>query len=157
MNVPQERPQALQGWVSFLTSIGYRVFARPRVEGSDIDDDMLGYVREMTALGAKEVVIGSNDGRMFLEPVREIVAAGTRVVVVGFTEFAGELAEPDAWEFVDLDDIPELLSVPLPRTRLDRLSADGGWLEPRVTIDEAIGSSGHERDEYLDGSDRGVG
>lgn len=99
---------------------------------------MVAYI-ERAAKEAKAVVIGSNDAKKFLEPVRNMFAGGIDVAVAGFTEFAGELADADGWEFVDLEEIPGLLSVPLPRARLDQVPAEGGWFEPRVSPEIAVG------------------
>jgi uncharacterized protein len=145
VNVPVEHPQALQGWITFLTSVGFRVFAKPRQEGTDIDEEMVAYIQKAAADGACQVVIGSNDAKRFLEPARELVAAGVTVVVLGFTEFAGDLAEVDGWTFIDLEDIPDLLRAALPRTRLDQLPTEGGWFEPKV--DPAATLSEDETDE----------
>ncbi len=136
VNVSRERLQALQGWVMFLQSIGYRVFARPKVEGSDIDDAMLDYVRKKAA-GASRLVIASNDARNFVGPIRELVPT-VPVTVLGFVELAGELADGTDWEFLDLEAIAEVIPGPLNRTRLDRLGEEGEWFEPRVTPEQAL-------------------
>lgn len=136
VNVPPERSQGLQGWVVFLQSIGYRVFAKPKLEGSDIDEAMVEYIHSAAA-DATKVVVASNDARRFVEPVREISSA-VPVTVLGFVELAGELAEPDGWTFVDLDEVPDVIRVPLSRTRLDTLPEDGGWFEPRVAPEDAL-------------------
>jgi uncharacterized protein len=139
-NIPAERSQGVQSWVTFLQGIGFRVFAKPKVEGSDIDEAMVDYIRT-AARDASQVVVGSTDARRFVEPIREIAAA-VDVTVLGFVEHAGELAEPDgAWAFVDLEDVPDVIRVPLTRTRLDILPEEGGWLEPRVSLEEALHES----------------
>ena len=138
VNVPPDRPHALQGWVVFLQSIGFRVFAKPKTEGSDIDEAMVDYIQGAAA-EATQIVVASNDARRFLEPIGAI-AASIPVAVLGFVEFAGELAEAEAWEFIDLEEIPDVIRVALPRTRLDGLPIEGGWFEPRVTPEEILGN-----------------
>ena len=137
VNVPAERPQALLGWITFLQSIGFRVFARPRVGGSDIDEAMVEYLSQ-SATAASTLVVASNDASRFAEPVRKIAASGVRVIVLGFSELAGGLAEPDGWQFTDLEEVPDLLRMPLVRTRLDTLPIQGGWLEPSTSLEEAL-------------------
>jgi uncharacterized protein len=136
VNVSRERLQALQGWVMFLQSIGYRVFARPKVDGSDIDDAMLDYVSRKAA-GASRLVIASNDARNFVEAIRQL-APTVPVTVLGFVELAGELANGTEWEFLDLEGIPGVIPSPLNRTRLDGLDEEGAWFEPRVTPEQAL-------------------
>jgi putative heme uptake system protein len=138
VNVSAERPQALQGWVTFLQNIGFRVFARPKMDGSDIDEAMVEYIRDV-ASDASNLVVASNDAHRFLEPIREI-ASTVRVTVLGFAELAGELAEPNGWEFVDLEEVPDVIRVSLNRTRLDMLPEAGKWFEPRVSVEQALGA-----------------
>jgi uncharacterized protein len=139
VNVPAQRPQALQGWISFLQSIGFNVFAKPKVEGSDIDEAMVEYLRHNASDGAR-LVVASNDARRFVEVVRD-VSKDVAVMVLGFVELAGELAEADGWEFVDLQDVPDLISARLHRTRLDTLPDEGGWFEARLSPVDAIATS----------------
>jgi uncharacterized protein len=131
INVPAERPQVLQGWVTFLTGVGFRVFAKPKRESTDdVDEAMVAYVRE-SASQAREIIVGSNDARRFVEPLRELAGNGLAVTVVGFAEYAGALSSTLGVTFVDLEDIPELVSVRLDRVRLDKLPPEGRWFEPK--------------------------
>lgn len=137
VNVNPDRPHALQGWVVFLQSIGYRVFAKPKFEGQgDIDEAMVAYV-EQAAADASRIVLASNDARRFVGPVRELAGA-VGVSVLGFVELAGELADADGWEFIDLEDLPGVIPGRLTRTRLDTLASEGGWFEPRISPEDAL-------------------
>jgi uncharacterized protein len=140
VNVATQRPRAIQGWISFLQNIGYHVFAKPKAGDSDIDEAMVSYLRGAVGDGAR-VFVASNDARRFVEPIREI-ARSVAVTVLGFVETAGELAEAEGWEFVDLQDIPDVISAALHRTRLDTLPAEGGWFEARLTPMDAVASTG---------------
>lgn len=140
VNVATQRPRAIQGWISFLQNIGYHVFAKPKAGDSDIDEAMVGYLRR-NAAGGGRVFVASNDARRFVEPVREL-ARTVAVTVLGFVESAGDLAEADGWDFVDLQDIPDVISAALHRTRLDTLPAEGGWFEARLTPLDALAGTG---------------
>lgn len=140
VNVATQRPRAIQGWISFLQNIGYHVFAKPKAGDSDIDEAMVGYLRR-NAAGGVRVFVASNDARRFVEPVREL-ARTVAVTVLGFVESAGELAEAEGWDFVDLQDIPDVISAPLHRTRLDTLPPEGGWFEARLTPLDALSGTG---------------
>jgi uncharacterized protein len=129
INVPPERPKAQRDWAYFLQGAGYRVFAKPKTDGSDIDEDMREYLRAK-APGSSHVVIASNDAVAFAGLVSELVEHRD-VTVVGFEEIAGTLATPGSWSFVDLADIPRVLPGELPRTRFGGLGPEGGWFEPR--------------------------
>jgi uncharacterized protein len=138
VNVPPERPPGLQSWIAFLTSVGFRVFAKPKSSNeSDVDEDMVDHIRAV-ALEAAEIVVASNDSRRFLEPLRHLSRQGVQVTVLGFAELAGYLAGSPGIDFVDLEDIPGLLSVTLQRVRLDTLPDEGAWFEPRVSPEEVV-------------------
>jgi hypothetical protein len=140
VNIATQRPRAIQGWISFLQNIGYHVFAKPKAGDSDIDEAMVSYLRANAGEGVR-VFVASNDARRFVEPVREM-ARTVAVTVLGFVESAGELAEPEGWDFVDIQDIPDVITAPLHRTRLDTLPAEGGWFEARLTPLDAVAGSG---------------
>lgn len=140
VNVATQRPRGIQGWISFLQNIGYHVFAKPKSGDSDIDEAMLGFLRSKVADGAR-LFVASNDARRFVEPLREL-ARSVAVTVLGFVEAAGELAEAEGWEFVDLQDIPDVITAPLHRTRLDTLPQEGGWFEARLSALDAVSTSG---------------
>jgi uncharacterized protein len=135
VNVPEYHADRLQQWVVWLLSVGYRVFAKPRTPGSDVDADMVRYLmsqREDDDLA--EVVVASHDANNFLEPLEKLAADGVTVTVIGFAEQAGRLSRAASLRFVDFADIPELFKVPLPRVDLTRLPVEGRWFEPRVPL-----------------------
>lgn len=147
VNVPIERPQALQGWIAFLTSLGYRVFAKPKHDGSDVDEDMVSFLNKAVA-DAGTFIIASNDARCFAEPLRTIAGAGVKLIVLGFEELAGELRDMDVVQFVDLEDVPGLLAAAgLQRVRLSGLEEAGGWFEPRSGLRQAVESATRADDD----------
>jgi uncharacterized protein len=135
VNVPDHHADRLQQWVVWLLSVGYRVFAKPRTHGSDVDRDMVTYLMACAKDGGLgEVVVASHDANNFLEPLEKLAADGVTVTVIGFAEQAGRLSRTPSIHFVDFADIPELFKVPLPRVDLSRLPAEGRWFEPRVPL-----------------------
>lgn len=143
VNVPAVVPAGLQGWISFLTSAGFRVFAKPKHDGSDVDDDMVSYIEESLP-DADAFVVVSNDARCFTDVLTAVAGKGKRVTVLGFAELAGEMAYSEVIEFVDLEDIPGLLHVELQRIRLDTLPEAGGWFAPRTPLGGGIESGAGE-------------
>jgi uncharacterized protein len=136
-NVPEYQPTGLLGWLSWLSSKGYRIFARPKAGDSDIDEDIVRWLTEAAASGdLAEVVVASHDARAFLRPLEELAERGVKVTVVGFAELAGGLGLSDRIELVDLEDIPGLFRTSLPRLRLATLPEEGGWFEPRGRLGE---------------------
>lgn len=132
VNVAPHVAAALSGWIQWLLEEGYRVFAKPKAEGSDVDDDMLAHLDVRHADGdLAAVYVGSNDARNFLEPLETFAADGVATTVLGFAEYAGGLSQSDAIEFIDLEAIPDLIAVPLPRVNLESLPEEGRWFEPR--------------------------
>jgi uncharacterized protein len=135
VNVPEHHADRLQQWVVWLLSVGYRVFAKPRLLGSDVDSDMIDYLEEQAESGdLVEVVVASHDANNFLEPLEKLATDGVAVTVIGFAEQAGRLSRSEALRFTDFADIPHLFSVPLPRVDLARLPAEGRWFSPRVPL-----------------------
>lgn len=135
VNVPEYHADRLQQWVVWLLSVGYRVFAKPRTPGSDVDTDMIRYLTERA--GDKElaeVVVASHDANNFLGPLEKFAANGVAVTAIGFAEHAGRLSHAEFIRFVDFAEIPNLFSVPLPRVDLTRLPPEGRWFEPRVPL-----------------------
>jgi putative heme uptake system protein len=139
----------VRGWVQWLLEQGYRVFAKPRVAGNDVDDDMLAHIHaRLERGGVDEVVVVSNDARAFLEPLERAAADGVRATVLGFSEYAAGLADSDAIGFIDLEDIPGLFDTGLPgRVRLDALPPGGRWFEPTGPLGGAPGRPVPRADE----------
>lgn len=136
VNVSPQGAGPLRGWIQWLLEQGYRVFAKPKVAESDVDEDMLGHLRARQAEGGlREVVVASNDARAFLEPLEDLADEGTAVTVLGFQEYASGLAASERIAFIDLEDLPGLFETALPnRVRLDRLPEGGRWFEPAVPL-----------------------
>ena len=132
VNVAQQNAGPLRGWVMWLLEQGYRVFARPKVGTSDIDEDIVAHLRLRRDEGRlQEALVASNDAKAFLEPLEDLARGSVRVVVLGFEEFAAGLADSPLIEFLDLEDVPGLFETGLPnRVRLDRLPMEGRWFEP---------------------------
>lgn len=134
VNVPPTEHGPLLGWVKVLLSIGFRVFAKPRFNDSDIDDDILSHMAERAG-DIGEVIIASNDAEAFRRPLEELAANGVTTTVLGFTEYSGGYSGSDAVRFVDLEEISELFQVALPeRVRLENLPSDGRWFEPSGSL-----------------------
>lgn len=140
VNVAPHVAGPLRGWVLWLLEEGFRVFAKPKAGDSDVDDDMLDHIeRRLDGGDLVQVYVGSNDARNFVEPLEGYVAdERVSATVLGFAEYAGQLSQSDAFEFVDLESIPGLFQVPLPRINLEELPNEGRWFEP-------IGSLGKPR------------
>lgn len=131
VNVAPHVAGPMRGWVLWLLEEGFRVFARPKVDDSDVDDDMIDHLLDHHERGGlSHVYVGSNDARCFHEPLRELADDGVQVTVLGFSEFAGGMADEPAFDFVDLEEIHDLFEVPLPRINLETLPVDGRWFEP---------------------------
>ncbi|MBW3662023.1 MAG: NYN domain-containing protein [Actinobacteria bacterium] len=140
INVAPHVAGPLRGWVLWLLEQGYRVFARPKVGDSDVDEDMLAHIHARAAdgdLGA--VYVGSNDARNFLQPLETLAGDEVAVHALGFTEYAGGLSTSDLITFVDLEDIPGLFEQALPRINLEVLPDEGRWFEPTGTLGVAVG------------------
>lgn len=141
VNVAAHVAGALSGWIQWLLEEGFRVFAKPKAEGSDVDEDMIQHLEARAAQGdLAAVYVGSNDARNFLEPLEKYAADGVAAIVLGFSEYAGGLSQSNAIEFVDLESIEDLIAVPLPRVNLESLPPEGRWFEPR-------GRLGRHRDD----------
>ncbi len=131
VNVAEHVAGPMRGWVLWLLEQGFRVFARPKVGDSDVDDDMVDHLRARHDEGNLEVAyVGSNDARCFVEPLLDLVDDGVAVTVLGFGEYAGGLSSEDAFEFVDLEEIDGLFATQLPRINLEVLPQEGRWFEP---------------------------
>lgn len=131
INVAPHVAGPLRGWVLWLLEEGFRVFARPKIEDSDVDDDMVAHLRLRQAEGdLTRVYVGSNDARCFVEPLETLADDGVAVTVLGFAEYAGQLSQSDHLAFVDLEEVPALFDAPLPRINLELLPVEGRWFEP---------------------------
>jgi uncharacterized protein len=131
VNVAPHVAGPMRGWVLWLLEQGFRVFAKPKLADSDVDDDMIDHLWDRFEDGDLDAVyVGSNDAKAFVDPLGQLAEAGIAVSVLGFAEYAGALSSMDAVRFVDLETIEGLFAEPLPRFTLERLPEDGQWFEP---------------------------
>ena len=130
VNVPEHLVDSLGQWVQWLRATGYRVFAKPKDGPSDVDDDMVGYLALAAADGLVEAVVASHDARLFIDPLERLHEHGIRVTLLGFREHAGGLSRSSTLRYVDLEAVPGLFGIRLPRTDLAALPMAGAWLEP---------------------------
>jgi putative heme uptake system protein len=141
VNVAPHVAGPMRGWVVWLLEQGYRVFAKPKHDDSDVDDDMLAHVEARRAAGDLDAVyVGSNDARAFTEPLTKLVHDGVAVTVLGFAEYAGGLSALPGARFVDLEAIEGLFKEALPRITLESLPPAGRWFEPRGRLGAPAGS-----------------
>lgn len=130
-NVAPGSTDFVRPWVEALRNTGFAVFAKPKIDDSDIDEDMLAHIRERHTQGAlRQLLVASGDSRAFREPLEELVADGVQVTVLGFREHASFAVNSGVLNFEDLEDIPELFLQPLPRVTLETLPPQGAWLAP---------------------------
>ncbi len=131
VNVAPHVAGPMRGWVLWLLEEGFRVFAKPKLADSDVDEDMLAHIhRRLHEVDLDGVYVGSNDARNFLGPLETLATTGLDVTVLGFAEYAGGLSTSEVLDFIDLEEIPELFAEPLPRINLDNLPPEGRWFEP---------------------------
>ena len=149
VNVPDHLTERLRQWVMWLTASGYRVFAKPKHEGSDIDAEMVEYICGVPTAELSEVVIASHDAANFADPLHALAEAGVTITVIGFAEFAGSLSKSHHISFMDLESIPGLFAKPLPRVDLRTLPPEGRWFEPRGPLGIALVPAVHPEDAVL--------
>lgn len=137
-NVPPMLAGQMRGWVEAVRSLGFAVFARPKLaDRDDVDLDMLEHVHHRARSGRlRRLVVASGDGRNFLAPLEVLARDGVDVTVLSFFEVAGYAAESPHIRFLDLEEVPGAFLQPLDRTRLDSLPVDGAWLRPTKTLRE---------------------
>ncbi len=132
VNVAPHVAGPMRGWVMWLLEQGYRVFAKPKHDESDVDDDIIDHLEARRADGdLAAVYVGSNDARAFVDPLTDLATDGVAVTVLGFAEYAGGLAALPGGRFVDLEAIEGLFAEALPRITLESLPEEGRWFEPR--------------------------
>jgi putative heme uptake system protein len=130
-NVATGSTDFVRPWVEALRNTGFAVFAKPKIDESDIDEDMLTHIRSRHQQGVlRQLLVASGDSRAFREPLEELVTEGVQVTVLGFREHASFAVNSEVLGFEDLEDIPELFLQPLPRITLETLPPEGAWLPP---------------------------
>ena len=132
VNVAPHVAGPMRGWVVWLLEQGYRVFAKPKHDESDVDDDIIDHLEARRDDGdLAAVYVGSNDARAFVDPLTDLADDGVAVTVLGFAEYAGGLSALPGSRFVDLEAIEGLFAEALPRITLESLPEEGRWFEPR--------------------------
>ena len=130
-NISASSTDVVRPWVDALRNTGFAVFAKPKIDESDVDEDMLGHIRLRRDQGAlRRLVVASGDGRAFREPLEELANGGIPVTVIGFREHASFAVNSPVLEFIDLEDIDGVFLQPLPRITLETLPPEGAWLAP---------------------------
>ncbi|MDO4909520.1 MAG: NYN domain-containing protein [Corynebacterium sp.] len=131
-NVAPGGAEVIRSWVDALRNVGYAVFAKPKeTENSDVDPDMLAHIERRYAQGVlKGLVVASADGQNFQERIEELADSGVAVTVIGFHEHCSWALSSPKLSFIDLEEIPGVFREALPRLSLDRLPAEGAWLQP---------------------------
>ena len=141
VNVAPHVAGPLRGWVLWLLEQGYRVFAKPKRDDSDVDDDMIAHLWGRLEDGdLAAVYVGSNDAKAVVGLLEEFLDRGVAVTVIGFGEYAGGLASLDGVRFVDLETIDGLFAEPLPRITLETLPTEGRWFEPTGVLGRGTAS-----------------
>ena len=134
-NVVPGSTDPVRPWVEALRNFGFAVFAKPKVDDSDVDDDMLAHIElRRREGGLAHVVVASGDGRAFREPLESLVGQGITVTVIGFREYASFAVASEIVDFRDLEEIEGVFREPLPRVSLDHLPTGGAWLQPLRTL-----------------------
>ncbi len=135
INVREGMEARLTSWTAWLTSVGFGVFAKPKHDDSDIDEDMVAHVRDLHERGElADLVVASHDARRWTAVLEALAAEGVHVSVLGFPEMAGGLAQSDAIAVVDLESVPGAITERLPRLVLSDLPAAGRYFAPRGTL-----------------------
>ena len=148
-NVPEGAAGRMAGWVKMLRSYGYSVFVKPRLSGSDIDEDMLAHVHRRGAeADLRGLVVASGDSRLFREPLEKLAAEEVEVTVLGFAEETTYAQVSGRLHFQDLEDLPDAFLTPLPRARLDNLPPEGRWLPPLAPLRQAVGARADGAEDF---------
>lgn len=130
-NIAVGSTDSVRPWVEALRNTGFAVFAKPKIDDSDVDEDMLAHIQARQADGSlRRLVLASGDSRAFREPLEGLVAGGVPVTVIGFREHASFAVNSTVLDFLDLEDIDGLFLQPLPRITLESLPPEGAWLPP---------------------------
>ncbi|MDQ3761591.1 MAG: NYN domain-containing protein [Actinomycetota bacterium] len=144
-NVAPGSTDFVRPWVEALRNTGFAVFAKPKIDESDIDEDMLTHIWARHEQGVlRQLLVASGDSRAFREPLEELGAQGVQVTVLGFREHASFAVNSEVLGFEDLEDIPELFLQPLPRITLETLPPEGAWLPPLRPLSALLRHAGVE-------------
>ncbi len=128
MNVPKEQVTGLQRLATMFRSCGFGVYARPKIDDSDIDDNLVAHV-EANASDTARLLLGTHDKNL-IERTVAALDPSCQITVLGFEEQSAYAMSSDRVEFVDLDDIDGMFSTPLARALFTRLPNNGAYLPP---------------------------
>jgi uncharacterized protein len=135
VNVATNRPTnpRFHNWLRYLSTQGFFVFAKPKVEDNngDIDDEMLQFIQQHRGEDLREVIIASHDAQCFKEITPELLQDGVDVLVLGFSELSNGWEEPMMRQFMDLQAIPGIFEQSPPRhINIWTLPAEGELFAP---------------------------
>jgi hypothetical protein len=119
------QPQNQAGFITALRNMGIGVYARP---DGDIDDNLAAHVDGL-ARSLAHVCLITHDRELISRCV-ESVGARCSITVLGLEEFAAAVIRDRRLAFVDLGDVPGVISQGLSRTSLRHLPPDGALLPP---------------------------
>ncbi len=128
VNVDKDQLPGLQRFVNMLRSCGFGVYARPKIDDSDIDDNLVAHV-QANAADIAHLLIATHD-KGLADRTAAVLDPDCRVTVLGFEELSSYALGSDRFEFVDLGDIDGMFTKPLARSLLSRLPDEGTYLRP---------------------------
>lgn len=136
-NVARGMETAMAGWVASLRHLGFAVFVKPKQHRrDDVDIEMLRHIERRAAQGSLlELVVASHDAKAFATPLTRLATNGLTTAVLGYRERDVFAAESDVIRFVDVEDVPDAFTRPLPRTNLFDLTVGGRWFSPFVEVE----------------------
>ena len=133
VNVAPRNALHMTPWVHELLKRGFWVFTKPA--GPDIDEDMTAHIEQrLRDGGLREVTILSHDGKRFIDLAGRLIAAGIRVCVAVFPEATPNFCSVPGIEVQDLEQIPGLFNLKLPRVLLRNLPPAGRWFKPLISL-----------------------
>jgi uncharacterized protein len=131
VNVPPQLARNQQSFVHAIRSVGFGVFARPKLKpDDDIDDALVNVVADRAASHRLVDLVVATHDQALLSRVTEAAGAGTTITQLGFEEHAFPPQNPGAPGFVDLEDVPGVFAEALPRLLLSRLPREGVLFPP---------------------------
>jgi uncharacterized protein len=131
VNVPPQLARNQQSFVHAIRSVGFGVYARPKLKSDDdIDDALVDLVADRAgAHDLVDLVVASHDQALLVR-VAAVAGDAATITQLGFEEHSVPPQQPGAPAFVDLEDVPGVFAEPLPRQLLTRLPRDGMLFPP---------------------------
>ena len=124
--------EKFHGWLRYLSNQGFFVFAKHKDQQGqgDIDEDMVKYIMDNLD-DCREVIIASHDAKCFESLVGPLRNRGITVTVLGFTGFLNGYDRVPDVNVLDLEWVPGVFSIPLPRElNIWNLPSGGKLFEP---------------------------